>query len=176
MELLGYGACYVAARCNMADLGYNAHDKPLLAATVVHLRVLAPCAYYLGVNHNRPNLLWLQEKINAGLQCVEEFVESLQMDFGFEAFPEDFDLNTEPAILRDCLCRRVPAYPPAAPRSRRLPVTTGPNQYHTGGTGVEHQGRGLDAARSSAEQRRKRLAPQPEKRERSKRGRRWDRT
>ena len=35
------------------------------------------------------------------------------MDFAFEAFPENFNLESDPAILRDCLCRRVPAYPEA---------------------------------------------------------------
>jgi hypothetical protein len=114
MELLGYAACYVAARRNMVLLGYPADQKPLLAATVIHLRVLAPLAYY-GDGGNPRSLLWLQTAINSGLQCVNKFVEGLQMDFEFEAFPADFTLNSDPATLRDCLCRRVPAYLSAVP-------------------------------------------------------------
>ncbi len=113
MELLGYGACYVAARRNILSLQYNTNEKPLLEATIVHLRVLAPLHYYRVGQPNCPSLIWLQDAINAGLQCVEEFVESLQMDFRFDAFPIDFVLKSDPAVSRDCLGRRVPAYPPA---------------------------------------------------------------
>jgi hypothetical protein len=117
MELLGYGACYVAARCNMSELGYKeAEDgrKELLGATVIHLRVLAPLSYYYD-GGKLLNVLWLQSALNDGLRCVGDFLDSLQMDFAFEAFPEDFALNAEPANLRDCFCRRVPVYPLAAP-------------------------------------------------------------
>jgi len=117
MELLGYGACYVAARLNMSQPCYERAwygKKELLAATVVHLRVLAPLEFYLDGGRCR-SLLGLQTAIDSGLWCVKDFVGSLRMDFAFEAFPEDFAASSDPAVLRDCLCRRVPAYPPAAP-------------------------------------------------------------
>ncbi len=115
MELLGYAACYIAARRKMADLGYNAPEKQLLAATVVHLRVLAPQNYYRVGQRGYPCLRWLQAKINTGLACVHEYVEGLHMDFGFEAFPENFALESDSDTLRECLRRRVSAYPPAVP-------------------------------------------------------------
>ena len=69
MELLGYAACYIAARRNISALGYNVNAKPLLAATVVHFRVLAPLCFYRG-DLNWRCLRWLETAIDTGLRVA----------------------------------------------------------------------------------------------------------
>jgi hypothetical protein len=53
---------YIFARENKQIRG-AAKEKRLLEATTIHLRVLAPCAYYA-----RCELSWLEKEINSGLE------------------------------------------------------------------------------------------------------------
>lgn len=61
-----------------AMLGYPDLRKPILGASVVHLRVLAPPAYYLRVRMD-----WLQNEANRGLGSLH--LDGYRMDFRFES-------------------------------------------------------------------------------------------
>ncbi len=83
MEILQYGVLYIFSRDNAKALGYDANKVELLGGTGIHLKVLAPAAYYEGYD-----LAWLEKSINSGLakfldQGVRGF--KLEMDFKFES-------------------------------------------------------------------------------------------
>jgi hypothetical protein len=84
-ELLKYGMLYVFSRDFAKELGYDLDEKPVLAARVLHLRVLAPETYFAGFN-----LKWLQDSINAGLITYLKR-SGYRMDFRFErmVWPHD---------------------------------------------------------------------------------------
>lgn len=75
----------------------SAKQKLLREATVIHLRVLAPCSYYEGYN-----VEWLEESICNGLKVfLAGRTPKLKMDFGFEAFPPWFSSDHAKAICKD---------------------------------------------------------------------------
>jgi hypothetical protein len=75
----------------------SANQKPLREATVIHLRVLAPCSYYQGYN-----LDWLEGNICNGLKAfLVGRTPKLQMDFRFDAFPSWFSSDHAKAICKD---------------------------------------------------------------------------
>jgi hypothetical protein len=85
MEVLQYGILYLAWRLNGWQT--EARGTPLLAAKTVHLRVLAPLAYYRNFQ-----LDWLERALTAGLQTAIAKRPSLPaMDFKFVAFTDSFD-------------------------------------------------------------------------------------
>lgn len=81
MEILQYGILYFFSRKNELALGYTETAKELLAATRIHLKVLAPASYYDGYD-----LAWLEKSINSGL---DNFLDGgacgFKMDFKFES-------------------------------------------------------------------------------------------
>jgi hypothetical protein len=76
-EILKYGLLYVFSRRCAEQLGYSDASKEILGARLVHLRVVAPYAYY-GYFSTK----WLQEEANRGLSCLPP--EGYRMDFKFE--------------------------------------------------------------------------------------------
>ncbi|TAK42666.1 MAG: hypothetical protein EPO29_06220 [Betaproteobacteria bacterium] len=83
MEILQYGVLYIFSRQNAKDLGYTEAEKPLLGATGIHLRVMAPATYYALFD----DLSWLEEGISKALAIFlaqPRFAFKLAMDFEFE--------------------------------------------------------------------------------------------
>ena len=77
-EILKYGLLYVFSRRYAAMLGYSEPRNSILGASVVHLRVVAPAAYYL-----RFRMDWLQNEANLGLGSLR--LDGYEMDFRFES-------------------------------------------------------------------------------------------
>lgn len=100
VEILVRGLVYVFTRRHMSELGYDPSAKEVLAAHMVRLRVLAPTAFYAGID-----LAWLEEALNHGLAYLTAAAApgTLALDFAFLAFPPAFgwpggELNLEQAI------------------------------------------------------------------------------
>lgn len=86
IEILVYGVLYIYSRIHAEPLGYKVEEKPLLKAERIHLKILAPEAYY-----DNCNLEWLERRIERGLSDFLRVKQChLQMDLKFEAFPEWF--------------------------------------------------------------------------------------
>jgi hypothetical protein len=83
IEMLEYGVLYLFYRLNFLT---DARNNVLLTAKTVHLRVLAPAAYYRGYRFE-----WLESELTRGLQAVIEKRGGPMMDFMFTAFPDDFN-------------------------------------------------------------------------------------
>jgi hypothetical protein len=98
MEILQYAVLYIFSRENERKMeGGSAKQKLLREATVIHLRVLAPCSYYEGYR-----LEWLEENISNGLKAfLARRMPKLQMDFRFDAFPPWFSSDHAKAICKD---------------------------------------------------------------------------
>jgi hypothetical protein len=98
MEILQYAVLYIFSRENEQKMKWgSAKQKPLREATVIHLRVLAPCSYYEGYN-----LDWLEENICNGLKAfLAGRTPKLQMDFRFDAFPPWFSSDHAKALCKD---------------------------------------------------------------------------
>lgn len=110
IKVLQYGLLFAHAMTN--GLCRDRSDSnPLLKATVVHLRVLAPSGYYRGFNFQ-----WLENSMNAGLGLLEAPVK---LDFQFQHFSPEFDIlyhqpvslaESVRAFQRDRLQSRKPVY------------------------------------------------------------------
>lgn len=87
-EILLHGLLYLFTRTHIRELGYEQRSFKLLEANIIHLRVLAPEAYYYGVD-----LRAVEDAIDNSLKqyCTANPSLKLKMDFQFEAFPPDFD-------------------------------------------------------------------------------------
>jgi len=98
MEILQNAVLYIFSRENERKMeGGSAKQKLLREATVIHLRVLAPCSYYEGYR-----LEWLEENISNGLKAfLARRMPKLQMDFRFDAFPPWFSSGHAKAICKD---------------------------------------------------------------------------
>ena len=98
MEILQYAVLYIFYRENEQKMkGGSAKQDLLREATVIHLRVLAPCSYYEGYN-----LDWLEKNICNGLKAfLAGRTPTLQMDFRFDAFPPWFSSGHAKAICKD---------------------------------------------------------------------------
>lgn len=95
LELLEYGVLYAFARVEAEALQYGQGFSEILDADAIRLRVLAPAAYYRYATRNgtvhQYDLSWLDRLLNAATARLAARVEpGLQMDFAFEAFPDDF--------------------------------------------------------------------------------------
>ena len=77
-EILKYGLLYLFSRRYAAMLGSSEPTNPILGASFVHLRVVAPPAYYL-----RFRMDWLQNGANLGLHSLH--LGGYRMDFRFES-------------------------------------------------------------------------------------------
>ena len=92
IQILSYGLVYAFARSHAEVLGVNLDRSPILQASEMHLRVLAPANFFAGYGSD---LIWLskfERAINIGVERFSrESSEPLPlMSFGFEAFPADF--------------------------------------------------------------------------------------
>jgi len=80
MEILQYGVLYMFSRDNAQPLGYAEKRNELLRAAGIHLKILAPAAYY-----DEYNLSWLENSINEGLgSFMARRNAGYRMDFSFE--------------------------------------------------------------------------------------------
>jgi hypothetical protein len=80
MEILQYGVLYIFSRENALTLGYEKAEMKLLEAEGIHLKVIAPSAYYKG-----HDLSWLQNSLNKGLaNFLVRHGYEFKMDFKFE--------------------------------------------------------------------------------------------
>lgn len=80
MEILQYGVLYIFSRENALTLGYKKAEMKLLEAKGIHLKVIAPSAYYNGCD-----LSWLQNSLNKGLaNFLVRHGHEFKMDFKFE--------------------------------------------------------------------------------------------
>jgi hypothetical protein len=86
-EILRYGLAYLLSYINRETFKYA--KKPLMNIKEISLRVLAPRAYY-----DDSDLTWLSEGIDHGIRTLvaQKTGGALSMDFGFLAFPSNFDL------------------------------------------------------------------------------------
>lgn len=91
IQVLRYGLAYVFSRANAEELGYNPTEQPILNASQVHLRVLAPEHFYSPfVSESR----WLEKLESVFDKGVKDLAttkcDGLKMSFAFEKFPEGF--------------------------------------------------------------------------------------
>lgn len=91
-QVLTYGLVYAFSRSHAEILGIDVDRSPILQASEIHLRVLAPSGYFSAYG---PDLGWLARFEKAVQEGVERFSQNNTerlplMSFGFEAFPSDF--------------------------------------------------------------------------------------
>jgi hypothetical protein len=106
IELLGYGLIYLFSREHCDRLGYDPHN-PLLTATRIGLRVVAPAASY-----GEGSLLPFEDEVNRGLMdlVTVRFPGRPVMDFSFEHLPADFDWRPGSGSAGRLLERRTAVY------------------------------------------------------------------
>jgi hypothetical protein len=104
-EILLNGVLYLLARelCGEKRTEGFCHGSPLLRAKGIHLRVLAPPAYYEA--HDREKLRRMEEAIDAGIRGVAQRY-GLAMSFGFRELGEpdqtqEFDIKVFDEALVD---------------------------------------------------------------------------
>jgi hypothetical protein len=85
-EIAGYGLLYCFARAHRGPLALPRGNR-VLDAKRVDLKVLAPREVYAGYR-----LDWLEKSFNEGFRqfSARHFRGELELTFGFESFPEDF--------------------------------------------------------------------------------------
>ena len=106
IEIVQYGLLYALARERYPE--WERGGKELLQAKAVHLRVLAPIAYYGAFR-----LAWLESDLDVALRAfsLDRFGEPLLASFGCEAFPGDFHWPAGGSGLLECLHRRSRVWP-----------------------------------------------------------------
>ncbi|WP_417730851.1 hypothetical protein [Rosistilla oblonga] len=88
IQVLRYGLAYIFSRDNAETLGYDRNAQPILGASQVQLRVLAPVHFY--TRFLAPNR-WLErfeKTLDSGIRNLAG--ETVVMSFAFEQFPDDF--------------------------------------------------------------------------------------
>jgi len=86
IEILGYGLLYVHARLHRTALGYLGDSKPLLNASHIGLRVLAPQPFYAPFN-----LRHLEVAVSSGVAALsEQFEIGCTLDFRLDQFSKEF--------------------------------------------------------------------------------------
>jgi hypothetical protein len=74
---------YHFTRNHLSDFGYSNSDKEILAASQIHLKVLAPCNYYA-----KYDLKWLEEMPDKGL-ADSPSSKNWKMDSKFRKLPKE---------------------------------------------------------------------------------------
>ena len=97
IQVLGYGLVYALFRSHAEILGINLNSSPILEASSIHLRVLAPSKFYARYGANLEWLSRFEKAIHKGLGRFSQESELPCMTFGFEAFPTDFRWNPHTA-------------------------------------------------------------------------------
>jgi hypothetical protein len=92
IQVLRYGLAYVFSRLNLDALDYDPNIKPILDASHVHLRLLAPARFYAPFIENSDWLQRLENSLNEGIGSIVQET-NFDMTFAFEHFPEEFDWN-----------------------------------------------------------------------------------
>ncbi|HEU5098341.1 MAG TPA: hypothetical protein VFU22_04950 [Roseiflexaceae bacterium] len=107
MELLVRGLLYIFTCQHLAALGYDPSTKELLRAQAIRLRVLAPAAFYTGLDFS-----WLATSLTQGLMQYLATVPdlALTMDLAFEAFPFPITPTDTTERLRNALTGLLPIY------------------------------------------------------------------
>jgi hypothetical protein len=107
MEILKNGLVFLYSRRHRDRLGYSRERNPLLWASEVHLRVLAPADYY-----RQFALGWLAPLLRYGLTATlrPEVDRDLTIDFDFQAFPDKFSPSDLENGLLEALDARRRAY------------------------------------------------------------------
>ena len=90
IQVLRYGLAYVFSRVNADELEYKIEDKPILQASEVHLRVLAPQHFYQLSNSGNDWLKNLEIALNVGISSLAKH-HNLTMSFAYEQFPPTFE-------------------------------------------------------------------------------------
>ena len=96
IQVLRYGLAYVFSRVNAEKLQYEIENKPILKASQVHLRVLAPQHFYDPFNTGDSWLKKLESALNQGIESLAK-ANDFSMSFAYEQFPADFKWD-----LSDC--------------------------------------------------------------------------
>ena len=106
IELLGYGLIYLFSREHLDELGYDPRN-PLLSATHIRLRVVAPTTSY-----SPGSLSAFQEEVNRGISDLvsAKFSGRLDMNFSFEQLPADFNWHPGAGLAGQLLARRTAVY------------------------------------------------------------------
>jgi hypothetical protein len=106
IELLGYGLIYLFSREHLERLGYDPRN-PLLSATNIRLRVVAPTTSY-----SPGSLSAFQEEVNRGISDLVSatFPGRLDMNFSFEQLPADFNWHPGAGLAGQLLARRTAVY------------------------------------------------------------------
>jgi hypothetical protein len=92
MQILLYGTLYLFWRLHLQELNCDLNRQPLLTASAIRLRVLAPRAYYETPSpSHHGSLKWLETCLSAGLQAVAQ-EQGISMDFHFDVFQEPFSI------------------------------------------------------------------------------------
>jgi len=108
MEIIQYGILYLFAREHLLE---NYKDKPLLEATSIGLRVLAPQTYYEHKNHGPYKFEKLEVILSNGIaHLASSFKMRLEMNFQFMVFPIDFYWRCKDEQLCDALKGVKPLY------------------------------------------------------------------
>ena len=92
IQVLRYGLAYVFSRLNLDALRYDARRQPILAASHVHLRLLAPARFYAPFIEDSGWLQRLENSLNEGIGTIVQ-EKTFAMTFAFEKFPEEFNWN-----------------------------------------------------------------------------------
>jgi len=95
LQSLRYGLVYVFTRLHQSELACTALAKPLLAASSVHIEVLAPEEYY------SPYGTWLcvlERTLSEGLLAFREQVPTLSITFAFKVFSQ---FNWQPDYINN---------------------------------------------------------------------------
>lgn len=92
IQVLRYGLAYVFSKENAESLGYKTmiRDKPILDASTVHLRVLAPKHFYEPFTSTNDWFNTLEIALNLGISRLAE-KHKFTMSFAFEQFPPTFE-------------------------------------------------------------------------------------
>lgn len=108
-QALNYGAIYLFWRMHLKQLMRSVQSQPVLSATALRLRVLAPRDYY---RSNLGSLKWLQDALSRGISamCQQHMGAALVMDFRFDAFHEGFRHDFSDQELLHAWCNRGPLY------------------------------------------------------------------
>lgn len=98
-QILRYGLVYAFSQSHAEVLGINLDRSPLLQASEIHLRALAPLKFFTAYG---PDLSWLsrfESAVQEGLERLSRnSAEKLPlMSFSFETFPGDFVWTPETA-------------------------------------------------------------------------------
>jgi len=104
-EIVGYGLLYCFARAHRVQLALPRENR-VLDAKRIDLKVLAARGVYAGYR-----LKWLGTSLGVGFQQFSgrRFTGALEMNFGFESFPDDFQWPGTPEHeLPKFLERRTP--------------------------------------------------------------------